>query len=65
MGIMELGAIGELVGAVAVIGSLIFVGAQLRQPGGQDSWQRQRSHMTSSFVAYADQYLATLDAQAA
>ncbi len=30
MDIMELGAIGELVGGVAVIGSLIFVGIQLR-----------------------------------
>ncbi len=31
MDIMELGAIGELVGGLAVIGSLIFVGLQLRQ----------------------------------
>ena len=31
MNIMELGAIGELVGGVAVIGSLIYVGLQLRQ----------------------------------
>lgn len=31
MNIMELGAIGELVGGVAVIGSLVFVGAQIRQ----------------------------------
>ena len=30
MDIMELGAIGELVGGVAVIGSLIFVGLQVR-----------------------------------
>ncbi len=30
MDIMELGAIGELVGGVAVIGSLLFVGIQLR-----------------------------------
>ncbi len=31
MDIMELGAIGELVGGVAVIASLIYVGVQLRQ----------------------------------
>ena len=31
MDIMELGAIGELVGGIAVIGSLIFVGLQVRQ----------------------------------
>ncbi len=31
MDIMELGAIGELVGGVAVIGSLIFVGIQVKQ----------------------------------
>ena len=30
MDIMELGAIGELVGGVAVIGSLIYVGLQIR-----------------------------------
>ncbi len=28
---MELGAIGELVGALAVIGSLVYVGLQIRQ----------------------------------
>ncbi len=31
MNIMELGAIGELVGGVAVVGSLIYVGFQVRQ----------------------------------
>ena len=31
MDIMELGAIGELVGGVAVIASLIYVGFQVRQ----------------------------------
>ena len=31
MDIMELGAIGELVGGVAVIGSLLYVGLQVRQ----------------------------------
>ncbi len=31
MDIMELGAIGELVGGLAVIGSLIYVGIQVRQ----------------------------------
>ncbi len=29
MDIMELGAIGELVGGVAVIGSLLYVGLQI------------------------------------
>ena len=36
MDIMELGAIGELVGGVAVIGSLIYVGLQVRQSNRQD-----------------------------
>jgi hypothetical protein len=31
MDIMELGAIGELVGGVAVIGSPLYVGLQVRQ----------------------------------
>ena len=38
MNIMELGAIGELVGGVAVIGSLIFVGG--RRNAGGDSLGR-------------------------
>ena len=38
MNIMELGAIGELVGGVAVIGSLIFVGLQIRH--GNEQVQR-------------------------
>ncbi len=36
MGIMELGAIGELVGGIAVIASLIFVGFQVRQGNATD-----------------------------
>ncbi len=36
MNIMELGAIGELVGGVAVIGSLLYVGFQIRQ---NTTWQ--------------------------
>jgi hypothetical protein len=35
MNIMELGAIGELVGGVAVIGSLLYVGLQVRQSNHQ------------------------------
>ena len=34
MDIMELGAIGELVGGVAVVASLVFVGFQVRQGNG-------------------------------
>ena len=37
MDIMELGAIGELVGGVAVIGSLLFVGLQIRQGNATDN----------------------------
>ncbi len=38
MDIMELGAIGELVGGVAVIASLVFVGMQIRH--GNEQVQR-------------------------
>ena len=43
MNIMELGAIGELVGGVAVIASLIYVGAQVRQGNVQtrELWSRE------------------------
>ena len=37
MGIMELGAIGELVGGVAVVASLIYVGLQVRQTNRQSA----------------------------
>ncbi|NIU06744.1 MAG: hypothetical protein GWO40_21170 [Gammaproteobacteria bacterium] len=37
MSIMELGAIGELVGGVAVIASLLFVGIQIRRGNETDS----------------------------
>ena len=45
MDIMELGAIGELVGGVAVIASLIYVGLQVRQ-----SNQINRADSVRSFV---------------
>ena len=35
MDIMELGAIGEMVGGVAVIASLIYIGLQVRQSIGK------------------------------
>ena len=35
MDIMELGAIGELVGALAVVASLLYVGTQVRQSNRQ------------------------------
>ncbi len=35
MDIMELGAIGEMVGGIAVIGSLLYVGLQVRQSNEQ------------------------------
>ena len=37
MDIMELGAIGELVGGVAVIGSLIYLSLQIRQSNATDN----------------------------
>ncbi len=48
MGIMELGAIGELVSGIAVVASLIFVGLQVRQ---NTATTRAASHhaITDSF----------------
>ena len=43
MDIMELGAIGELVGGVAVIGSLIYVGLQVRQSNALNRAESVRS----------------------
>ena len=50
MNIMELGAIGELVGGLAVIGSLIYVGLQVRQ---NSTWLR------ASVVDGASQWMAS------
>ncbi len=50
MDIMELGAIGELVGGVAVIGSLLYVGLQIRQ---NSTWLR------ANVVDGASQWMAT------
>ncbi len=50
MNIMELGAIGELVGGVAVIGSLLYVGFQIRAA-------HQTFHL-SSFGHVKDQFNA-------
>ena len=52
MDIMELGAIGELVGGIAVIGSLIYVGLQIRQ-------SNQLNH-AESVRAYVRDYSALL-----
>ncbi len=52
MDIMELGAIGELVGGLAVIGSLIYVGLQVRQTNTQakqrNEIERAESHRVQS-----------------
>ena len=48
MTIMELGAIGELVGGVAVIASLIFVGLQVRQNTHAISSGRHQEMLHSS-----------------
>ena len=48
MDIMELGAIGELVGGVAVIASLVYVGLQVRQ--------NTRATLAASHHAMADSF---------
>ena len=52
MDIMELGAIGELVGGVAVIGSLIYVGLQVRQSNRlvADSVVQSARRITDEFL---------------
>jgi len=51
MDIMELGAIGELVGGIAVIGSLLYVGLQVRQSN--------RMEMAESIRAATRDYITT------
>ena len=46
MNIMELGAIGELVGGVAVIASLLYVGLQVRQSNLDGRAEAHRAFMT-------------------
>ncbi len=45
MDIMELGAIGELVGGVAVIASLLFVGIQVRHGNRLAQAERMQAHV--------------------
>ena len=45
MDIMELGAIGEFVGGIVVIGSLIFVGLQVRQSNRLAQAEAVRSYI--------------------
>ena len=58
MTIVELGAIGELVGGVAVIASLLFVGMQLRQGNATDQLSAnlglQSSHNETVGLLMAD-----------
>ncbi len=64
MDIMELGAIGEPVGGVAVLATLIYLAVQVRQNNEQafrqnaialnDSAQAGRRELTSMFVASVD-----------
>ncbi len=49
MDIMELGAIGEFIGALAVIGSLLYVGYQIRQ--------NARSTKASNYQATTDAFM--------
>lgn len=51
MDVMELGAIGELVGGVAVVGSLLYVGMQVRQSN--------RMEMAESLRAATREYITT------
>ena len=55
MDIMELGAIGELVGGVAVIASLIYVGLQVRQSNRQ-----AQATATREVNTQFDRYLETI-----
>ncbi len=52
MNIMELGAVGELVGGVAVIVSLIYVGMQLRHTGKQLDDQNLNTVFQTLYDAY-------------
>ncbi len=58
MGIMELGAIGELVGGVAVVASLLYVGLQVRQSNRQAS-QRYEIEKNESSRQFARDTIPT------
>ncbi len=64
MDIIELGAIGELVGGVAVIGSLLFVGIQLRTTTktlrAQSSYEAFSKANELNQVPISDPRLATI-----
>ena len=56
MDIMELGAVGELVGGVAVIASLLFVGLQVRQ-SNQQSREAATRELAGQFDRWSEMIL--------
>ena len=50
MTIEELASLGEIVGAIGVIGSLIYVGAQVRQ-NTKATWAQTQENMTRGYVS--------------
>jgi hypothetical protein len=64
MDIMELGAIGELVGGIAVIASLIYVGLQVRQANRQARDEAARG-VANQFDRYIETIVADPDVRAA
>ena len=54
MDIMELGAIGELVGGVAVIATLVYLAMQVRQSNRQESAQALKECITEFVAAFAE-----------
>lgn len=60
MDIMQLGAIGELVGGVAVIGSLLFVDVQIRQ-SNQQSREMAMRDLSLQFDRWSEMILRNPD----
>jgi hypothetical protein len=53
--LMGWGALGELVGGVAIIVSLIYVGVQVKDlPGIDRYWSQRRGFLHSGFANYVD-----------
>ena len=59
MGIVELGASGELVGGVAVVASLLYVGLQVRQ-GTAATRAASHNEITDSFRDLGDRSTPTI-----
>ena len=65
MTIQEWGAIGEIIGGVAVVASLVYLAMQIRRSGVRDWLQRSEPDWRPEFAALVEELMRLHDTQEA